>query len=128
LIENIDSITNLHSSYDRKMNLYIGIHWLFRFFETFDFENKRKYAKNFGYSMDDSVIFTLLRYHCFSIAATTAKVDNTPVFKIKAWRNKGVTFPFCSQYIPMEVINHPRHRSICYHPSLLPRHRGASAI
>lgn len=28
----------------------------------------------------------------------------------------------------MEVINHPRHRSICYHPSLLPRHRGASAI
>lgn len=77
--------------------------------------------------------------------ATTAKADNTPVFKIKAWRSKGVTLPeilelykgievdlnilpFCSQYIPMEVINHPRHRSICYHPSLLPRHRGASAI
>jgi len=95
--------------------------------------------------MDDSVIFILLHYHCFSIAATTAKADNTPVFKIKAWRSKGVTLPeilelyksievdlnvlpFCSQYIPMEVINHPRHRSICYHPSLLPRHRGASAI
>ncbi|XP_012059561.1 PREDICTED: cytosolic 10-formyltetrahydrofolate dehydrogenase [Atta cephalotes] len=77
--------------------------------------------------------------------ATTAKADNTPVFKIKAWRSKGVilpeilelykgievdlnVLPFCSQYIPMEVINHPRHRSICYHPSLLPRHRGASAI
>ena len=26
------------------------------------------------------------------------------------------------------VINHPKHKSICYHPSLLPRHRGASAI
>lgn len=26
------------------------------------------------------------------------------------------------------VINHPQHKSICYHPSLLPRHRGASAI
>ncbi|XP_039302683.1 cytosolic 10-formyltetrahydrofolate dehydrogenase isoform X2 [Solenopsis invicta] len=77
--------------------------------------------------------------------ATTAKADNTPVFKIKAWRSKGVTLPeilelykgievdlnvlpFCSQFIPMEVINHPRHHSICYHPSLLPRHRGASAI
>ncbi|XP_032670067.1 cytosolic 10-formyltetrahydrofolate dehydrogenase isoform X2 [Odontomachus brunneus] len=77
--------------------------------------------------------------------ASTAKVDNTPVFKIKAWRSKGVplseilelyrsievdlnVLPFCSQFIPMEVINHPRHRSICYHPSLLPRHRGASAI
>ncbi|XP_029034967.2 cytosolic 10-formyltetrahydrofolate dehydrogenase [Osmia bicornis bicornis] len=77
--------------------------------------------------------------------AATAKADNTPVFKIKSWRSKGVTLPevlelykrievdlnvlpFCSQFIPMEVINHPRHRSICYHPSLLPRHRGASAI
>ncbi|XP_076684672.1 cytosolic 10-formyltetrahydrofolate dehydrogenase [Andrena cerasifolii] len=77
--------------------------------------------------------------------ALTAKADNTPVFKIKSWRSKGVTLPeilelykgievdlnvlpFCSQFIPMEVINHPRHRSICYHPSLLPRHRGASAI
>ncbi|KAI4490807.1 hypothetical protein M0804_003751 [Polistes exclamans] len=77
--------------------------------------------------------------------AIAAKVDNTPVFKIKSWRNKGVplqevlntyksidvdlnVLPFCSQFIPMEVINHPRHRSICYHPSLLPRHRGASAI
>uniref|UniRef100_A0A8C2EKA9 Aldehyde dehydrogenase 1 family, member L1 n=1 Tax=Cyprinus carpio TaxID=7962 RepID=A0A8C2EKA9_CYPCA len=28
----------------------------------------------------------------------------------------------------MEVIDHPTHGSIIYHPSLLPRHRGASAI
>lgn len=27
-----------------------------------------------------------------------------------------------------QVVNHPKHKSICYHPSLLPRHRGASAI
>ena len=26
------------------------------------------------------------------------------------------------------IVNHPQHKSICYHPSLLPRHRGASAI
>lgn len=36
--------------------------------------------------------------------------------------------PFCSQFIPMEVITAPKHQSICYHPSLLPRHRGASSI
>ena len=36
--------------------------------------------------------------------------------------------PFCSQFIPMDVINHPQHGSIIYHPSILPRHRGASAI
>lgn len=95
--------------------------------------------------MGDPVTCISFRYRCFSIVATTAKADNTPVFKIKAWRSKGVTLPeilelykgievdlnvlpFCSQFIPMEVINHPRHHSICYHPSLLPRHRGASAI
>lgn len=77
--------------------------------------------------------------------AITAKADDTPVFKIKAWRSKGAALPeildlyrgidvdlnvlpFCTQFIPMEVINHPRHRSICYHPSILPRHRGASSI
>ncbi|ELK13070.1 10-formyltetrahydrofolate dehydrogenase [Pteropus alecto] len=36
--------------------------------------------------------------------------------------------PFCSQFIPMEVISAPHHGSIIYHPSLLPRHRGATAI
>merc|ERR1719435_778404 len=36
--------------------------------------------------------------------------------------------PFCSQFIPMEVIDHPPEGSIVYHPSILPRHRGASAI
>ena len=36
--------------------------------------------------------------------------------------------PFCSQFIPNEVIYAPAQQSIVYHPSLLPRHRGASAI
>lgn len=68
-----------------------------------------------------------------------------PVFKFPRWRLKGKAIievvdqykavgaelnvlPFCSQFIPMEVIDHPTHGSIIYHPSLLPRHRGASAI
>ena len=63
----------------------------------------------------------------------------------ETWRKKGVALPevvdeykslgadlnvmpYCSQFIPMEVINMPKHKSICYHPSILPRHRGASAI
>lgn len=77
--------------------------------------------------------------------ATTAAQLNIPVFKISAWRRKGViipevfeqyqsvganlnVLPYCSQFIPMEVINNAQHGSICYHPSILPRHRGASAI
>lgn len=36
--------------------------------------------------------------------------------------------PFCSQFIPNEVILFPKYETIIYHPSILPRHRGASAI
>ncbi|CAN8026289.1 unnamed protein product [Ixodes persulcatus] len=79
------------------------------------------------------------------ILATTASEAGTRVFKFPRWRLKGVALPevleayqsvgaelnvmpFCSQFIPMEVITWPKHQSIVYHPSLLPRHRGASAI
>ncbi|XP_072529047.1 mitochondrial 10-formyltetrahydrofolate dehydrogenase isoform X2 [Salminus brasiliensis] len=77
--------------------------------------------------------------------AVVAEKDGTPVFKFPRWRVKGKpipevveaykavgaelnVMPFCSQFIPMNVIDHPKHGSIIYHPSLLPKHRGASAI
>uniref|UniRef100_A0A8C4SWD1 10-formyltetrahydrofolate dehydrogenase n=1 Tax=Erpetoichthys calabaricus TaxID=27687 RepID=A0A8C4SWD1_ERPCA len=62
--------------------------------------------------------------------ATEAEKDGVPVFKFPRWRLKGKlnVLPFCSQFIPMEVIDLPKHGSIIYHPSILPRHRGASAI
>ena len=50
---------------------------------------------------------------------------------LEEYKSVGATLnvmPFCSQFIPMEIVNMPSHHSICYHPSLLPRHRGASAI
>lgn len=77
--------------------------------------------------------------------ASAAESDGVNVFKFPKWRVKGQpikdvvdqyasvgadlnVMPFCSQFIPMDVIDHPKHGSIIYHPSLLPRHRGASAI
>ncbi|XP_045469242.1 cytosolic 10-formyltetrahydrofolate dehydrogenase [Harmonia axyridis] len=71
--------------------------------------------------------------------------NDVPVFKFKSWRKAGKVLPevlnsyktinadlnvlpYCSQFIPMEIINQPRLKSICYHPSILPRHRGASSI
>lgn len=77
--------------------------------------------------------------------AITAKLHGVPVFKFSLWRRKGEVIPdvlkqyqsvnanlnvlpYCSQFIPMEVIDNASHGSICYHPSVLPRHRGASAI
>ena len=35
---------------------------------------------------------------------------------------------FVTDIVPLTILNHPRLGSIQYHPSLLPRHRGASAI
>ena len=77
--------------------------------------------------------------------ASLAAKDGVKVFKYKSWRKKGSVrpeileeyksvranlnvMPYCSQFIPMEVITFPKYRSICYHPSFLPKHRGASAI
>uniref|UniRef100_A0AAA9T0V6 10-formyltetrahydrofolate dehydrogenase n=2 Tax=Bos TaxID=9903 RepID=A0AAA9T0V6_BOVIN len=77
--------------------------------------------------------------------ALAAEKNGTPVFKFPRWRVKGKTIkevaeayrsvgaelnvlPFCTQFIPMDVIDGPKHGSIIYHPSILPRHRGASAI
>ncbi|XP_061662229.1 mitochondrial 10-formyltetrahydrofolate dehydrogenase-like isoform X2 [Syngnathoides biaculeatus] len=77
--------------------------------------------------------------------ALAAEKDGTPVFKFPRWRVKGKTIPevleaymavdaeinvmpFCSQFIPMSIIDYPKHGSIIYHPSILPLHRGASAI
>ncbi|XP_011374374.1 cytosolic 10-formyltetrahydrofolate dehydrogenase [Pteropus vampyrus] len=74
-----------------------------------------------------------------------AEKDGVPVFKFTRWRERGQALPdvvakyqalgaelnvlpYCSQFIPMEVISAPHHGSIIYHPSLLPRHRGATAI
>ena len=80
-----------------------------------------------------------------SLPAQVAAEDGVDVFKVERWRRKGQTLPdvlrqyqsvgadlnvlpFCTQFIPMDVIDFPQHHSIIYHPSLLPRHRGASAI
>jgi len=39
-----------------------------------------------------------------------------------------VVMAFVTDIIPKRALDVPTHGSICYHPSLLPRHRGASAI
>ncbi|XP_040565734.1 cytosolic 10-formyltetrahydrofolate dehydrogenase isoform X1 [Lepeophtheirus salmonis] len=79
--------------------------------------------------------------------AIHASSEGVPVFKFKAWRKKATgetipsvlkgytsikadlnVMPYCSQFIPMNIIQYPKYQSICYHPSILPKHRGASAI
>lgn len=35
---------------------------------------------------------------------------------------------FVDAFLPREIVDAPKHRSLCFHPSLLPRYRGGSAI
>lgn len=81
--------------------------------------------------------------------AEAAAADGVAVHKVTRWRalkkDGGQVVPevlasykaagadlnvlaFVTAFIPMEVIDGCRHGSLIYHPSLLPRHRGASAI
>ncbi len=67
------------------------------------------------------------------------------LFRYKRFRKKGVAipelvdeyaalgaelnvFPFTTVIIPPEIADHPKHRSICFHPSLLPKYRGGAAL
>jgi methionyl-tRNA formyltransferase len=36
--------------------------------------------------------------------------------------------PYTTVILPVEIVESPRHGSLCFHPSLLPRYRGGSAI
>jgi formyltetrahydrofolate dehydrogenase len=84
------------------------------------------------------------------LLALVAEKNGTPVLKVARWRKKNAegkfeivqdvfeqyksygaelnVLPFCTQYIPQELIDAPKHKTIIYHPSILPAHRGASAI
>uniref|UniRef100_F1KT06 10-formyltetrahydrofolate dehydrogenase n=1 Tax=Ascaris suum TaxID=6253 RepID=F1KT06_ASCSU len=84
------------------------------------------------------------------LLALEANKLGIPVQKPARWRKKGAdgklhlipemleeyrkhgaelnVLPFCTQFIPIEIIEQPKYKSIIYHPSILPAHRGASAI
>eukprot|EP00164_Ancoracysta_twista_P018811 GFYU01032743.1.p1 GENE.GFYU01032743.1~~GFYU01032743.1.p1 ORF type:complete len:346 (+),score=93.27 GFYU01032743.1:53-1090(+) len=77
--------------------------------------------------------------------ALAAEEYGIPLVQPKRWQRKGVVdqdvfdqyaavnadlnvMAFVSQLIPMSVINHPPMKTIQYHPSVLPKRRGRSAI
>uniref|UniRef100_A0A914HVA2 10-formyltetrahydrofolate dehydrogenase n=1 Tax=Globodera rostochiensis TaxID=31243 RepID=A0A914HVA2_GLORO len=85
------------------------------------------------------------------LLALEAEKHKKPVLKTKSWRRKNKetgkfeleaevfneyrkygpevnVVAFCTQFIPQEVMDFPTHKTIIYHPSILPKHRGASAI
>lgn len=35
---------------------------------------------------------------------------------------------FVNVFLPSEIVDAPRHRSLCFHPSLLPKYRGGAAL
>ena len=69
-----------------------------------------------------------------------AVARNIPVFQPATYNDEQVfatyqnlkpdlaVFAFVPRIIPARYLKVPTHETICYHPSILPRHRGASAI
>ena len=77
--------------------------------------------------------------------ADLARRDGVALLQPKRWQQKGAVneevyaqyvatkpdlnvMAFVTQIIPARVLEYPAHDTIQYHPSLLPRHRGRSAI
>ena len=68
-----------------------------------------------------------------------------PLFRYKGYRRKGVAIPervdeflalgaelcvlpFTTVILPPEIVDAPKHRSVCFHPSILPAYRGGAAL
>jgi methionyl-tRNA formyltransferase len=77
--------------------------------------------------------------------AEEAQSRGWPLFRYKGYRRAGRAIeervaeyralgadlnvlPFTTVILPPEIADHPRHRSVCFHPSILPAYRGGSAL
>ncbi len=77
--------------------------------------------------------------------AEEAQTRGWPLFRYKGYRRAGRAIeervaeyralgadlnvlPFTTVILPPEIADHPRHRSVCFHPSILPAYRGGSAL
>lgn len=77
--------------------------------------------------------------------AAEAEERGWPLFRYKGYRRKGEAIrervdeylalgaelnvlPFTTVILPPEIVDAPEHRSVCFHPSLLPAFRGGSAL
>jgi methionyl-tRNA formyltransferase len=77
--------------------------------------------------------------------AVEAEQRGLPLFRHARFRRKGVAIPelveehrklgaelnvlaFVTVILPTEIVDGPRHASLCFHPSLLPRFRGGNAL
>lgn len=77
--------------------------------------------------------------------AAAAGEQGWPLFRYKGYRRKGVAIqerveeylalgadlnvlPFTTVILPSEIVDAPRHQSVCFHPSVLPAFRGGAAL
>ena len=77
--------------------------------------------------------------------AAEAAERGLPLFRHRRFRRRGAAIPeivaeygaigadlnvlaFVTAILPVEIIDGPKHKSLCFHPSLLPRFRGGAAL
>ena len=77
--------------------------------------------------------------------AAEAEAQGWPLFRYKGYRRKGAAIqervdeylalgadlnvlPFTTVILPPEIVDAPKFRSVCFHPSILPAFRGGAAL
>lgn len=77
--------------------------------------------------------------------AALAEERGWPLFRRRAYRRNGTPIPACveehralepdlnvlpfmTSILPPDIVDYPRHGTICFHPSLLPAYRGGAAL
>ncbi len=62
------------------------------------------------------------------ILDTRSLRESEPLDAFRTWEPDLLVFAFVTEIVRPEVLEVPQHGTIQYHPSLLPRHRGRSAM
>jgi methionyl-tRNA formyltransferase len=76
---------------------------------------------------DDPLISTA-RNHGLEVYQPNSWKTPAALEKMKSFQADFCLMAYVTKYFPPEVANTPKYGSACFHPSLLPLHRGPSAI
>jgi len=86
------------------------------------------YARANGPGVQEDILATLAKEKGLPLRQPETYKDAQALSEFKAFSPDLLVMAFVRDIIPKSFLEVPTQRAICYHPSLLPRHRGASAI
>ena len=86
------------------------------------------YARANSPGVQEDILATLAKEKGLPLRQPETYKDAKALSEFEAFSPDLLVMAFVTDIIPKSFLEVPTRRAICYHPSLLPRHRGASAI